>query len=298
MGLPLRPVLAIGCLYFAPIADAQQDFSNVEIKAHKVGGSIYMLEGRGGNIGVSAGSDGVLIVDDQFAPLADKIRTALRELGNDKPRFILNTHWHGDHTGGNPAFGRDGVIVAHDNVRKRLAEKQELFGKPVEPLPKEGLPVVTFADSVTIHFNDDDVRVLHFPHGHTDGDSIVFFPKSNVVHMGDHMFAGMFPFVDLDHGGSVQGMADNIAKVIPMIPSGAKIIPGHGPVSTVDDLKTFQRMLVESVQHVKSAMAAGKSLEQIKAGGVPEQWKSWGNGFIKTEAWLETVYKSVSAEKK
>jgi cyclase len=273
---------------------AQQDFSGVEIKTTLVAGKVYMLEGRGGNIGVSVGPDGILIVDDQFAPLADKIKAALAKLGSDKPKFILNTHWHGDHTGGNPAFGRDGTIIAQTNVRNRLIAKQELFGKPVEPLPKDGLPVVTFDQSVSVHFNDEEIRVIHFPHGHTDGDSVIFFTKSNVVHMGDHMFAGMFPFVDLDHGGDVEGMAKNVAKVIDELPPDVKIIPGHGPISTLDDLKTFHRMLVETTDIVKKRIAAGKTLERIKAEGLPDPWKSWGDGFIKTDSWLETVYKSVS----
>src|SRR3989304_852420 len=139
-------------------AVAQQDFSGVEIKTTLVAGKVYMLEGRGGNIGVSVGSDGILIVDDQFAPLADKIKAALAKLGSDKPKFILNTHWHGDHVGGNPHFGRDGTIIAHTNVRKRLIVKQELFGQPVEPLPKEGLPIVTFNEWLTVHFNDEEIR--------------------------------------------------------------------------------------------------------------------------------------------
>jgi len=272
----------------------QQDFSGVEIKTTPVAGKVYMLEGSGGNIGVSVGSDGILIVDDQFAPLADKIKAALAKLGSDKPKFILNTHWHGDHVGGNPHFGRDGTIIAHTNVRNRLATKQELFGKAVEPLPKEGLPIVTFDASLAVHFNDEEIRVIHLPNGHTDGDCVVVFTKSNVVHMGDHMFAGMFPFVDLDHGGNVDRMAKNIANVIAQLPPDVKIIPGHGPISTLEDLKTFHRMLVETSQIVKDRIAAKKTLEQIKAEGLTDAWKSWGNGFIKTDAWLETIYKSVS----
>ncbi len=294
----VRHFAAAGALFIVSVnALGQQDFSGVEIKTTPVAGKIYMLEGRGGNIGVSVGSDGILIVDDQFAPLADKIKAALAKLGGDKPRFILNTHWHGDHVGGNPHFGRVGTIIAHTNVRNRLAIKQELFGKTVEPLPKEGLPVVTFDDSLAIHFNDEEIRVWHLPNGHTDGDCVVLFTKSNVVHMGDHMFAGAFPFVDLDHGGNVEGMARNIAKVISQLPPNVKIIPGHGPLSTLDDLKTFHRMMLETTDIVKSRIAAGKLLEQIKSEGVPDPWKSWGAGFIKTDAWLETIYKSVSKSK-
>jgi glyoxylase-like metal-dependent hydrolase (beta-lactamase superfamily II) len=287
------------CLSLLPLtlsvaALAQQDFSNVEIKTTPVAGKVYMLEGRGGNIGVSVGSDGVLIVDDQFAPLADKIKAALGKLGSDKPRFILNTHWHGDHTGGNPQFGPDGTIVAHTNVRKRLATRQELFGRPVEPLPKEGLPIITFDESLSIHFNDEEIRAFHLPNGHTDGDIVILFTKSNVMHMGDLFFSGTFPFVDLDHGGDVEGYARNVARMIAEIRPDMKIIPGHGPLSTLDDLKKFHQMLAESITTVKTRIAAGKTVEQIKADGLPEPWKTWGDGFIKTDQWLETVHKSLT----
>ncbi len=292
----VRSALAFAFLLIG-LTFAQQDFSNVEIKATHVAGSVHMLEGSGGNIGVSVGEDGILIVDDQFAPLADKIREALRKLGGDKPRFILNTHWHGDHTGGNEAFGRDGTIIAHTNVRHRLAVKQELFGRTIDPLPKVALPVITFDDSLSLHFNGEEIRVLHLPHGHTDGDSIVIFTKSNVVHMGDHLFMEMFPFVDLDHGGDVEGLIRNIARVIDNAQPGAKFIPGHGPLSSIDDLKTYHRMLVETSELVRKGIAAGKGLQEIKAGGVPEAWKSWGEGFIKTDRWLETLHRSLTRAK-
>lgn len=291
-----RTIIGLTLLCAAP-ALAQRDFSKVEIKATHVAGNVHMLEGSGGNIGVSVGPDGILIIDDQFAPLAEKIREALKRLGGDKPRFVLNTHWHGDHVGGNEAFGREGTIIAHDNVRKRLATKQELFGEAVEPLPKVALPVVTFGDRITVHFNDEEIQMIHLPGGHTDGDSVVLFPKSNVVHMGDLMFAGMFPFVDLDHGGDVEGMARNVARIMEMAPAGAKFIPGHGPLSNLDDVKKFHQMLVETTKLVRDKIAAGKTVEQIRSEGVPEQWQSWGTGFIKTDRWLDTIHKSLQSKR-
>jgi len=277
---------------------AQTDFSKVEVKATKVAGNIYMLEGAGGNIGVSVGADGILIVDDQFAPLADKIRAALKTLGEGKLKFILNTHWHGDHTGSNAVFGPEAPIIAQTNVRKRLAEGATVLGQQVKPAPKEALPVITFDESLSVHFNGEEIRVIHFPHGHTDGDSVIFFTNSNVVHMGDDFFSGRFPFVDLDSGGDVEGVTRNIGEIIGRLPAGVKLIPGHGPISTVEELKLYHRMLLETTDVVRKKMAAGKTLDQIKTEGLPAEWKDWGTGFIKTPNWIEIIYKSLSAKPK
>ncbi|HZI87010.1 MAG TPA: MBL fold metallo-hydrolase [Pyrinomonadaceae bacterium] len=287
---------ALIILVTASTAYAQEDYSKVEIKASKVAGNVYMLEGRGGNIGVSVGSDGILIVDDQFAPLAEKIKAALKTLGEGKLKFVLNTHWHSDHTGGNVVFGPEAPIIAHDNVRKRLSTEQriEVFKTTVAASPKEALPVITFGQSLSVHFNGEEIRVIHFPKGHTDGDSVIFFTGSNVVHMGDDFFAARFPFVDLGSGGSVQGLAQNIGEILGKLPAGVKLIPGHGPISTADDLKAYHRMLVETTDIVRKKMAAGKTLAEIKAEGFPEEWKSWGTGFIKTDAWIETIHTSLS----
>jgi cyclase len=281
------------------VAHAQNDFSKVEIKATKVSGNVYMLEGSGGNIGVSVGADGILIVDDQFAPLAEKIKAALKSLGDGKLKFILNTHWHGDHTGGNVVFGPEAPIIAQTNVRKRMSteQKSEVFKSTTPAAPREALPVITFDQSLSVHFNGEEIKVIHFPQGHTDGDSIIFFTSSNVVHMGDDFFAGRFPFVDLESGGSVVGLAKNIGDVIPKIPAGAKLIPGHGPLSTIDDLKAYHRMLLATIDIVRQRIAAGKSLDDIKREGLPDEWKPWAAGFVKTDLWLELIYRSLSKNK-
>jgi len=283
---------------FTASAQAQTDFSKVQMKATKVAGNVYMLEGAGGNIGVSVGDDGLLIVDDQFAPLADKIRAALKGIADKKLKFILNTHWHGDHTGGNVVFGPEATIIAHDNVRKRLATEQKstVFNTTTPPSPKEALPVITFDQSLSVHFNGEDIRAIHFPHGHTDGDSVIFFSASNVVHLGDDFFAGRFPFVDLESGGSVEGLVKNIGELVNKIPADAKLIPGHGPLSTLDDLKSYHRMLQQTTEIVRQKIAAGKTLDQIKSEGLPDEWKPWGEGFIKTDRWVETIYKSLTAK--
>lgn len=271
---------------------AQQDFSKVEIKATKVAGNVYMLEGSGGNIGVSVGPDGILIVDDEFAPLADKIKAALKGLGEGKLKFILNTHWHGDHTGGNVVFGPEAPIIAQTNVRKRLAEGSNMPNRNVKPAPQEALPVVTFDQSLSVHFNGEEIRVIHFPHGHTDGDAVIFFTGANVVHMGDDFFSGMFPFIDLDSGGDVDGYVKNVGDVITKLPANVKVIPGHGPLSSLDDLKRFHRMLLETTDVVRKKIAAGKTLDQIKAEGLPDEWKSWGAGFVNTDRWITTIHRS------
>jgi cyclase len=284
---------------FCGSVQAQTDFSKVEIKVTKVAGNVYMLEGSGGNIGVSVGDDGILIVDDQFAPLADKIRAALKGIADKKLRFILNTHWHGDHTGGNAAFGPEAPVIAHDNVRKRMAveQKSEFFKRTTPASPKEALPVITFDQNLTVWFNGEEIRVIHFPHGHTDGDAVIFFTQSNVVHLGDDFFAGRFPFVDLESGGSVEGLTKNVGEIITKIPPGAKLIPGHGPLSTIEDLMNYHNMLVTTSDIVRQKIAAGKTLDQIKTEGLPDTWKSWGTGFIKTDLWLEIVYRSLTAKK-
>jgi glyoxylase-like metal-dependent hydrolase (beta-lactamase superfamily II) len=289
-------LVPIVLLLFAISVTAQTDFSKVEIKVTKVAGNVYMLEGAGGNIGVSVGDDGILIVDDQFAPLADKIRAALKGIADKKLRFILNTHWHGDHTGGNVAFGPEAPVIAHDNVRKRMAveQKSEVFKRTTPASPKEALPVITFNQNLTVHFNGEDIRAIHFPQGHTDGDSVIFFAGSNVVHLGDDFFAGRFPFVDLESGGSVEGLTKNIGEIITKIPAGAKLIPGHGPLSGIEDLMNYHNMLVTTSDIVRAKIKAGKTLEQIKTEGLPDTWKSWGTGFIKTDVWLETIYRSAT----
>jgi len=296
----VKKILSLTFLFvFVAAVQAQTDFSKVQMKATKVAGNVYMLEGSGGNIGVSVGDDGLLIVDDQFAPLADKIRAALKGIADKKLHFILNTHWHGDHTGGNVAFGAEATIIAHDNVRKRLATEQKstVFNRTTPPSPKEALPVITFDQTLTVHFNGEDIRAIHYPQGHTDGDSVIFFSASNVVHLGDDFFAGRFPFVDLESGGTVEGLIRNIGELITKIPEGAKLIPGHGPISNIDDLKSYHRMLQQTTEIVRQKITAGKTLDQIKTEGLPDEWKPWGEGFIKTDRWVETIYRSLTAKK-
>lgn len=267
-------------------AAAQRDFSKVEIKAAPVAGNIHMLEGSGGNIAVSTGPDGVLMVDDQFAPLAGKIAAAIEKLDQGPIKFVLNTHLHGDHTGGNAHFGKTASIVAHANVRKRMAADSKN--------PKEALPVMTFDESASVHINGEEIRLIHVGPGHTDGDSIIHFTKSGVFHMGDLFFNGRFPFVDVGSGGDVAGLLKNIEAALSKIPADAKIIPGHGALATRADLEKYRDMLAETSDLVKKAITEGKSLADVKAAGVPDKYKDWGSGFINTSRWLEISYNSLS----
>jgi glyoxylase-like metal-dependent hydrolase (beta-lactamase superfamily II) len=219
---------------------------DVEVRTSKINGNVYMLQGRGGNVGALVGMEGILIVDDDYKAMSEKLASSLKQLGSEKPRFVLNTHWHGDHTEGNIFFGKDSIIVAHVNVRKRLLDPPVLFGRKPDLYPSYALPMVTYTESMTININGEDVRAVYFPNGHTDGDTVVFFKNANVVHLGDDFFVGRFPFVDLASGGSVQGLINNVGELIRQIPADAKIIPGHGPLSTLVDLKAYHQTLIDT----------------------------------------------------
>jgi cyclase len=283
-----------------PAAAQPRDFSKVEIKVIPVAGKVYMLEGAGGNIGVSVGEDGILLVDDQFEPLAPKIRAAVGGIagagsGGGRIKLLINTHWHGDHVGGNKVFGPEATILAQTNVRRRLATEQTVRGEKVPPLPRQALPVVTYDQTVSVHWNGEEIKVVHFPHGHTDGDSVVFFTGSNVVHMGDDFFNGMFPFVDLGSGGSVQGLIDNVTKVLATMPPDAKVIPGHGPLAARADLERFRSMLTATSDLVRRRMQAGDSLEKMQSEGLPAEFAPWGKGFMDTKTWILTLRDSLAA---
>jgi glyoxylase-like metal-dependent hydrolase (beta-lactamase superfamily II) len=226
--------------------------------------------------------------------MSQKLSDALKALGSAKPRFIVNTHFHGDHTEGNEFFGKDSTIIAHLNVLKRMSQANMVLGRQIPASPVQAWPIITYTESMSLHVNGDEIKAVYFPSGHTDGDTVVFFNKANVVHLGDDFFVGRFPFVDLDSGGSVNGLIHNIASLITMIKPDAKLIPGHGPLATVDDLKTYYRMLVETSNIVQDGMKAGRSLDDLKKAGFPEKFKEAGSGFVKADQWIETIYKSYS----
>ena len=269
--LPLWPLLAAGAL------------SAQELTVTPVTGGIHMINGHGGNIGVCAGDDGLLLIDAKFANLAEPMRAALAGLGEGDPAFLLNTHYHPDHTGGNAVFGAVTAILAHHNVRARLMAGEDP--------PPEALPVLTFEEGVSLHFNGEEIEVVHFPAAHTDGDAVVFFTGSDAVHMGDIMFHGLFPFVDIDAGGSVDGVIAAVEAVLARTGPETRVIPGHGDLAAPDDLRTYLRMIRQTRAAVEDGMAAGKTLEELQAAGVAQEWSGWSWGFISAERWIATLHR-------
>ncbi len=287
-----RGALLTVALLALPVA-AQQDFSKVEITTVEVAGGIYMLTGAGGNLGVCSGEDGIFLIDDQYAPLTEKIQAAVAKISQDPIRFVLNTHWHSDHTGGNENLGKSGtLIVAHDNVRQRMSTEQfiKFFGGKTEPSPKVALPVVTFNDTITLHLNGDEIHAFHVPPAHTDGDSAVYFRKANVIHMGDLYFAGMYPFIDGSSGGDISGMIFAADKVLELINEETKVIPGHGALSNRAELASYREMLATVRDRVAKLVAAGKSPEEIVAAKPTADLDAvWGQGFIKPDQFVGIV---------
>ncbi|NQV99686.1 MAG: MBL fold metallo-hydrolase [Rhodospirillales bacterium] len=297
-----KKLMLAGCasflLGFSGSAQAQsQDYSKVEISSQDLGGGVHALFGAGGNMGVSAGPDGVFLVDDQFAPLTDKINAAIAKISDQPVRFLINTHWHFDHTGGNENFGKQGaIIVAHDNVRKLMSEAQliSFFKMDVPAAAKDALPVITFSDTTTFHLNGDTVVVSHLPPGHTNGDSIVHFQKANVLHTGDLFFNGIYPFIDVDHGGSIDGLIADADVILQRINAQTRIIPGHGPLADRAALVAYRDMLTVARDQVMAQISEGKTREQVVAGKPTASLDGqWGNGFLNGDAFAGLVFDSL-----
>lgn len=295
---PIRHVapLFAAALCLAPLT-GRADEAPPEIKTIPVAGSVSMLQGQGGNLGVSAGADGLFMIDDQYAVMTDNIRKALAAIGQQPLRFIVNTHWHGDHTGGNENFGKTGaVIVAQDNVRKRMSTDQfiKAFDSKVPAAPAIALPVVTFAESVTFHLNGDDINVFHVAPAHTDGDSVVVFKNANVIHAGDIFFNGLYPFIDVSSGGSINGTITAAERILNLADDKTRIIPGHGPLSDKKGLAAYRDMLVTVRDRITAAIKDGKTLEQVQAMKPTADLDAvWGKGFLKPEQFVMIVYSSL-----
>ncbi len=277
------------------LAVAQQDLSKVQIKTTALRGGTHLLTGAGGNIVASAGSDGIFIIDDQFAPLSDRIRAALGKLGPGPLRFVINTHWHGDHTGGNEALGKAGtVIVAHDNVRRRMSAGQLLRGDMVPPAPGAALPVLTFASDISLHLNGDDVRLLHVARAHTDGDALVKFERANVLHMGDVYFNGLYPFIDAESGGSIGGVLAAVDRGLALSDADTVVVPGHGPVSNRAELAAYGAMLKNYRDRIAALKGEGRTLAQvIAARPTAATDEALGKAFVKPEQLVTFIYQTL-----
>ena len=282
----------------SPSAAQSQNFDKVEIKTVPVVEGVYMLVGEGGNIGVSTGKDGVFLIDDQFAPLTGKIQAAVAEISDQPLRFLLNTHWHADHSGGNENFGKAGaVIIAHDQVRKRLSTKQfiKAFGREIPASPAIALPIVTFGDTMTLHLNGQTIHTFHVEAAHTDGDSVIHFREANVIHTGDTYFNGIYPFIDTENGGSIEGMITAVERILAITNNNTKIIPGHGPLSNRAELIAYRQMLLDVRSRTLFAIQRGETLENfITAKPTTDYDKTWGKGFLSPEKFLTIVYQDLA----
>ncbi|PKH06610.1 MBL fold metallo-hydrolase [Moritella sp. Urea-trap-13] len=283
--------------FFTNVALAEEHHSEKKsFKVTELKPGFQFLQGKGGNILLSEGKDGLLIVDSDYSEMTPALLETLAKYKSEL-KYVLNTHWHGDHTQGNKELGKSAEIIAHDNVYQRLNSHQEvkLFNMVSKPYPADALPDITFDHSLTLRFNDETIKALHLPNGHTDGDSIIFFEKANIVHMGDHLFNGMFPFVDVGTNGSVRGMVTNIDGILDHIADDTIVVPGHGAISNKEELLAFRDMLVGTSNEVEMMMQQNMSLEAMQEKGLSEQWKVWGNGFLNEKVWIGIIHSSLTA---
>lgn len=289
-----RLLPAVALAFLVVPAQGQSAAPETKVETEKVADGIYVLFGNGGNVGVSAGADGVFIIDDQYAPMTPALSAAIAGISDAPVRFVINTHWHGDHTGGNENFGKMGaVVIAHDNVRARMSVPQamEFFKREVPASPPGALPVVTFNDSVSLHLNGDDVRVIHVADAHTDGDAIIHFRKANVIHAGDTFFNGWYPFIDADSGGSIAGAMSAIDTMLALSNDSTRIIPGHGPLAGKAELQAYRKMLVETVTRVRTLRAEGRSVDDIVAlaPNAADYDATWATSFINPERYIRMI---------
>jgi cyclase len=294
-------LLFIATLAFITLfsASSPQELGSAEIETVKVADRVYMLIGNGGNIGVSVGKDGVLIIDSMMAPQSEKVKAAVAEIHNSPIRFVINTHFHFDHAGGNEPLGKAGaLILAHKNVKKRMKEEWShwFFDYKIPPFPDTALPSVTFSDAITFHINDDEIHAFHVENAHTDSDVIIYFREANVLHMGDLCFAGGYPFIDAPHGGSIDGYISALDNVIDMIDEDTKVIPGHGPLSNREELKAYRDMLSTVRDRIARYVEEGKSIEEVLQSKPTADFDERFSKQMPAEAFVRIVFNDISKE--
>ncbi len=286
-------VLTLWFLSYTMIVQADAE----KISPIPVAEQIYMIAGKGGNVGIFIGEDGTFLIDDNFAPLTEKIVEAIKSVGGDYPKFLINTHYHGDHTGGNENLGEGGTLIfSHDNVRERLKTGSFLkaFDVKSEATDPEGLPVVTFSEGISFHINDDTVRAIHVAHAHTDGDSFIYFEEANVIHAGDILFNGFYPFIDVNHGGSLRGTIQGVDAILSLVDGSTKIIPGHGPLANRVQLESYREMLWTAYDRLRKLKADGKTAREAAASKpLADLEETWGDGVFTGDRWVELIYSGV-----
>ena len=297
----IAKIVTILCVFTAGFlslsVSAQADSDTVKISPTQLTDKIYMLTGKGGNIGLFIGEDGTFLIDDQFAPLTEKIITAIKSVGGSHPKFLINTHYHGDHTGGNENLGQEGTLIfSHDNVHERLRTGSFIqeFNKKRPGIGREGLPVVTFSEDISFHLNNDTIHAIHVPGAHTDGDCFIHFKKANVIHAGDIFFNGFYPFIDVQHGGSLKGTIEAADKILLLADDSTKIIPGHGPLADKAQLISYRQMLETAYERLRALKAEGKTAQEAAAANPLEDLdKIWGDGMFNSDRWIEIIYSGV-----
>lgn len=292
----MKPLLFLAVLLF-PLGSAEAQEKKVEFSTFQLSDTVFMLRGSGGNVGVSSGEDGLYIIDDGLRPVTDQLLQAIRKISNKPIRFVINTHYHADHTGGNETVAKTGtLIIAHDNIHKRMSTEQTsiFMRKTTPPYAQAALPVVTFSDQISLHFNGETATAYHVPHGHTDGDSIIHFPASNVIHMGDMYFNTLYPYIDLDAGGSVQGLVRAADLALSLADDATRIIPGHGPLAMTEDLRNYRDFLIRASANVQALIDEDKTLQQVIAAQPTAEWdEELGQTWITPAQFVTFIYNSL-----